>query len=342
MSKTVLSLKKLVLFATFSAISGLVSFIFFLAAEAGSGDTSTFYGFVSIVCFLFICLPLLFVSTIAISIAKSSNAILYLFVIVNLLGHGALAFQLGFFDKLIDNIDEKVSSQSAPQLSELRKEFSRGPRINHEVIAELLSKGADPNGSIHGTVKIPFIVVAASYGDLAAMELLLHAGADANARAEVEFDGIQQPSALDVLVFSAATHKEVSQAIKAMVAKGAHAQQTLLALGSCSRGDMALFVYVTELAEQRQRDDKNNNCLHLAAQQHKFDFIDELLQHNEFSANARRAINQANELGQFPLDIASLQPDVRTVEVIQHFGGTANKMQTSKRIAALKQRSSNR
>lgn len=275
-------------------------------ARSSSGDTGIALGTVFMVGFIFVSLPLMS-GVVLLAVLRSSErgwsastwAIGY--AVISLLGHIALAYSGGFFDKVIDQRDRDRYQRQNPELVELRRAIGPGPRSDISRVKRALDQGASPDASLNRGIMLPVLVVAGSRADLPLLQVLLSAGANPDARGEPAIASLAQPSALDVVAFS--EFGDVQQSIDLLLRNGASVRGSALLDGSCWLGDIELYRRVKDLGGSHGTNLNDNNCLHLAAMAERLEFITELLNDAGLQEELRIMLTQKNQYGLIPMDI---------------------------------------
>ncbi len=327
-----LTAKRAYLVLLLGALVSSTSFILLVVAENSSGDAATAYGFASLAGFVFIALPTLLVSLICAVLAKPASAALYVSLAFLTLWHLFIADKLGFFDRHKNQITEQRAIADNPARYLLRQSILTGRQADLETLQQALAMGADPNASFHDEVRLPILVVLASRGDHRAMSELLKAGADPNARSQVAYQGIRAPVALDLVLFAEVDDEQAMEAMQTLLDAGAATDETLLPLGACHRGDLALYQTLRTSGVPQRTDDKGNTCLHSAIAIGQAEFVKAYLLSRSHRDEAVASMNQPNKLGQNPLDLAALKGHPQIIQALLDNGATATSPATQSRI----------
>lgn len=320
---------------TFSSfIVSIICLSVFLKGTNSSGDVGIAMWAIFLFTFTLVSVPLhmlLFVLTIILSFtnAKRSLVWVYVYILLTVVGHVTIAANYGAFN---DTTVPPIEVSSTETL--MRQAFSTG--INADVIKvkQAIAEGLDVNSGLRQG-NVPYLVQAASYADVPTLTLLLKAGADPNIKAKSEYMprnqvSINNAKALDVIMF--ADNGDIRKSIEILLAAGAVSDNTLMKLGSCRKGDFALFAYANDLGAKTLDkadalvDANKKNCLHHAIQANKVSFLQKLLFDPEYeNENAKALLNVGNKENQFPLDLALILKHYEAALIIIKAGGSANR-----------------
>ncbi len=302
------------------------------AVEAYGGDTSLGVWFVLLLLLLYVSLPLHGFIVIAsmIQIVKG-NIRAYkwvcLYLVIALTGHIAYGAKLGAFEEVFRDIAQFKRSIDDPAQVKLERALGRGPSSNIVDVRDALGNGADPNAGILDG-RIPFLVLAASRGDVEVVQALLDAGADPNIKASTEYGlgfgvAVDNPSPLDVVTFS--PNKGMHESVELLLAAGADPAPSLMKLGACRRGDISQYDLAVRLKASGIVDAKDQTCLHHAAATNQAKFLQTLFNDPAYHREENiKSLGMTNHIGQFPLDVAFAKKGFEGALQILNAGGTTN------------------
>ena len=308
--------------------------LLFVAATNSSGDKSTALGFVSLLLFLFISMPTIALITCLNFLKNLRSKTLVIYLIVSFVAHVLVAFQLGFFDKSLDNYKEERIQQADPALFSLRNAISVGPTSNIQKVNDALGAGADPNANHRDEYDLPLIVLAASRADYAVIQVLLEAGANPNAQAGINVNNIDSPHAIDLVLFADAERDSALRSFQLLRNAGASLESSMITLGACNQGEQALYMELYDRSglNGEQSDlptgHKDYNCLHYAVENAQMEFIRWLLENNATHHKAKLMLDQPNRYGQLPLDLALSQHKMDIARLLLKHGAAMNKEQS--------------
>ena len=327
---------------TFCAfVVSLICLFVFNKVISSSGDTGIAMWAIFIFTFTLVSAPLhgfLFVLTLIQSFRGFVKSLrwVYLYILVTVSGHLAIAAKHGAFTSSSVEVVQLTPTQKL-----MRSAFSRGTTADITKLRQAISQGVDVNsGDYNGFV--PYLVKAASYADVAAIQLLLNAGADPNKPSQLEYMprmnvSINNASPLDVVMF--ADHGDILKSIEVLLNAGASPENTLLKLGACRKGDLSLFEYANSLGAKTLQeatelvDANGKNCLHHAAEANQAAFLQALLFEPKYKEeNAQHLLEIANEYSKFPLDLALILKNYESALVIIKAGGKTNQTWSQKEI----------
>jgi hypothetical protein len=314
----------------------IVVAILFTVATNSSGDKSTALGFIALLLFIFISMPSLLFVTVLTFIKSLRSKALITYLVISLVAHVLVAFQLGFFDKAISNFKEIRIQQADPALYSLRNAVSLGPISNIQKVIDALNAGADPNASYRDEYNLPLIVLAASRADHAVIHALLEAGANPNAQADINVNNIESPHAIDLVLLADTDRDSALRSLQLLQNAGATTDSSLLILGACYQGEQALYMQLHNQSSEQTTElptgSKGYNCLHYAVENTKIEFIRLLLENNTTHLKAKRMLDQTNNYGQLPLDLALSHGKTGITRLLLHHGATANKEQNKQTL----------
>ena len=262
---------------------------------------------------------------------------LCIYLLVSALGHSIVAYRYGAFDQ---HIQDAATPSKSPAKLLIEKAFSTGKQIDIAQLKLALSQGANANDGFYQG-KIPYVVQAASKADAKALKVLLEGGADPNIRSQIEFSPVYKVSiegakALDVVAFS--SYGDIKQSTQILLDAGANPRGTLLALGACRKGDMALYQWVNELGANQSiptlvTDAHFKTCLHHAAEKNRAAFIDALFSaENADKAGLTQQLSAITKNKQSPLDLAISSKSYAAAIALVNAGGKANQTWTLQRV----------
>jgi hypothetical protein len=282
----------------------IVVTILYSVAAKSSGDQSTALGFISLLLFMFISLPSLTVIFTLTLMKEFRTKALIIYLFASVFAHVLVAYQLGFFDKTIDEIKQKRVQQADPALYSLRHAVSLGPKSNIKKVQDALNAGADPNANLNDQNEFPLIVLAASRADYAVIQVLLEAGANPNAQAGINVNNLDSPRAIDLVLLADTDRDSNLRSLQILRNAGASTEGTSLILGACYQGELLLFSELVSRQPEVSTGRRKNNCLHYAVENTQIEFIRWLLEDQGYQVKAKDMLAQANEYGQLPLDLA--------------------------------------
>lgn len=329
---------KIAYWFTFIAILvNIVCLITFFKMQNTSGDTGIAMWAIFLFSFFLVSIPLhmgllvlalvqTFIST------KHSFKWLYAYLIITFVGFVAIAAKNDAFD------DWFTPSYEPPQLTSaeiiMQRTFNTGTSADIKQVQQALDQGLDANSGIRKG-QVPYLVQAASYADAPTIQLLLQAGADPNKQTSIQYSprwrvSINNASPLDVVMFS--DFGNVLKSIELLLASGADPQNTLMKLGACRKGNMALFEYANKLTANAIAPDKGlvdadgKNCIHHAAESNQVVFLQTLLFSEDYKTeNLEQLLLNTNNFSQFPLDVALVEKHYGAAIEIVKAGGKANR-----------------
>lgn len=304
------------------------------AALATSSGSQIAYGFLALLIFLFVSAPaavvlLAYGITIVLQFGIRKSKWVLSYSLLSLLLHLAIAYESGFFDSWIDEYQRSSYERQNPALANLRYAVGAGPRSNIDNVLEDLTNGADPDSSISRDEYIPLLVVAAARSDTLVVDALLSAGANPNLSSAINFQTLEKPSALDVLLFS--EYEGIPESLELLLAAGANPENSMILVGACWLGDIALYRRAQFWHAKNKADLNGNACLHLAAKSNRREFLQTYISDSTDEGSMVAELNSANNFGQYPLDVAITERHIEAALVIAAAGGVANQPARVKR-----------
>jgi ankyrin repeat protein len=325
-----LTTKNLSVITFISAAVSLLLLGIWLAALANSGDTATALGFVFLLGFIYLSLPLCLVNIAGVFLAPARTwHKLLLAAIVAL--HLGVAWQSGFFAGAASELERRYAQWTNPALVELRRAIMLG--FKSAEVAKALHDGADPNAMVSETMAMPLLHAAALKADSEAMALLLAAGAQVDRRVGMQTLDLANPRAIDVVFF--ANGGEPLQSLAVLLEAGAAINDHSLLLGACQRGHVEGFqrAFALPAAPTLVNVDRDN-CLHLIAQHRRGELLSAISEHDAVRDWLQPQLNQLNVRGQSPLDIAAQYQAYPAALVLYRMGARSNKAWTRERLLA--------
>ncbi len=310
----------------------IVLLVIWLVASESSGDKAIALGFIFLLAFIFISVPLWLISSISALLERPRKPWLILLAIINTVGHLGLAHEAGFFDNLYTATENKIKEWKDPELTQLRLLIARGPVKDDRAVREALQNGADPNASYHEKSDLPLIHLAAAKADLLVIQALIDAGARVDRVANTIFNRFTNPKPIDLVLF-ASTGKPL-ESMNLLLANGALQSNSQLINGACYLGDLELVQRFKNDNKAVTTDDNGNSCLHIAVEKRHVKFITELLRIESNTEWLGQHLNAHNQHGSSPFDLAASKRQYEIALQLFQAGGRANRTWTYERILA--------
>ena len=309
----------------------LLLLVLWLVASDSSGDTAIALGFIFLIAFIFISIPLWIVSGLAILTDISRKRWHVYILVINTFGHVYLAHEAGFLDNIYQEANEQLTTWKDPALAKLRLAILRGPVKDDTEVRVALADGADPNAMSHEENGLPLITIAASRADILTLSALIDAGANINLVANTTFGYIQSPKPIDLVLF--ASQGKAIESMKLLISRGADTSTSQLLNGACYRGDIELFQELKDLVSSTQFDSRGYNCIHLAVEKRQHEFLKNLFESEAGSDWLNDQINLASSNGSTPFDMAVTKQRYQSALLIYTAGGRPGRNWTYERVS---------
>jgi len=311
-----------------SSLVSTISLVLFVGVLQSSSDTSLTLWLILLSLLTYVSAPLhgiVMVGALVQLIKGNGSAFrwVYLYLIVAICGHLVVGYSHGAFESQLLAIARIKRSIEEPAQLKLEQAISRGPSSKIDDVLAALADGANPNAGIADN-RIPYLVIAASRSDVPAIKALLHAGADPNVRASIEYGFIKNPLPLDVVTFS--EYNGVEDSVDLLLAAGADPSQSIMKIGACRRGDLSLYDRAKRSGASVLFDVKGQTCLHHAAETNQVAFLKALLFDPAYKAEkTKEMLVMSDHIGRTPLDVAIAKEHFEAAILIAKAGGKVNK-----------------
>ncbi len=316
----------------------VLSLIILLLVFETKGDTGIVLWLLFMIVVFLISLPLHFILLISVIILHfkgkgSQLKWIRIYLIVSVVGHLIGAASIGAFDKLIGQFEEYKRYQEEPYQVDLENGVMLGSKKQLQTVLEALANGANPNGHTKYS-RIPLLIQAIQKADIPIINALIKAGANPNIRSPFEHTtsksySINKATSLDIAALD--NDEKMMEIINILLKAGADPAGTSLIPSACFHGKIKLYDLAVEHEVTNYIDNKGRNCLHLAARTGQIETLEILLNNSIYSQMMiEKFLNAADDIEDYPLDIAIKRKHYQAALTIAKAGGKSNNKHTKK------------